>query len=381
MSRYDWIADRRDFESLVDELLDAEVYALDTEFHRERTYFPVLGLVQIATRERIALVDSLAVDLAPLAEIFEGDGLCVMHAASQDLEILELACGTIPRRLFDTQVGALFCGYRISSLGKLVEGFLGIRLDKSAQLTDWTRRPLPQPDCRYAASDVAHLLELCDVLQGELRARGRLQWAEEEIERLRTKERSSPDPETLWWKLRGKTKLSGRARGVAQELTIWREREAQRRNRPPRSVLSDMAVLALAQRPVKDAAQLRGIRGLDASRLRSKEDLLAAIERGRALPKNAVRVPPKKPADLPSVDGVISLCLAWLAQRALEEDLDVAVLGTREDVTQLVLGQPSRLCSGWRRELVGGELRSIIDGTAALRVTGTKLQLLDRNHL
>lgn len=381
MTRYDWIDDRNDFESLVSELLHADAYALDTEFHRERTYLPVLALVQIATPARIALVDPLAVDLTPLRRVFEADGVCVMHAASQDLEILELACGTIPRRLFDTQIAALFSGYRISSLAKLVEGFLGRRLDKSAQLSDWTRRPLPETDLEYAASDVAHLLELRDALREGLRRRSRLAWADEEIERLREKDRSPPDAQTLWWKLRGKAKLTGSARGIAQVLAIWREEEAKRLNRPPRSVLSDMALLALAQRPVKDAAQLRRIRGLDPSRIRRKDDLLAAVARGRALPRSAIRVPPKKPDDLPSVDGVIALCLTWLTQRAFEEELDPAVLGTREEVTQLVLGQPSRLSAGWRRELVGDELSSIIDGRAALVVAGTKLQLLDRNHL
>ena len=92
-------------------------------------------------------------------------------------------------------------------------------------------------------------------------------------------------------------------------------------------------------------------------------------------------MPPKKPANLPSVDGVISLCLAWLAQRASEEDLDITVLGTRDDVTNLVLGEASRLSSGWRNELVGRELRAIIEGTAALRVNGTKLELMDRAEL
>jgi len=375
---FDWITNQRDFDELVDELSDASAYALDTEFHRERTYLPQLAVVQLATLDRIALVDALAVDVRPLSRTFQTDAVCVMHAGSQDLEILELACGAVPARMFDTQIAALFCGYRTSSLGKLVEGFLGIQLDKSAQLTDWTRRPLPNDDLRYAASDVAHLLELRDALVGRLDERGRLQWAEEEIERFRSKDRSAPDPETLWWKLRGKTKLNGRARGVAQELAAWRDRVAQKENRPPRTVLSDMPLLALAQRPARNAEQLRGVRNLDLRRFKHTDQLLSAIDRGTKLPKSAVRLPPKKPENLPSVDGVIALCLAWLAQRAGVEGLDMSVLGTRDDVTSLVLHQPSRLSSGWRDGLVGRELRSIIDGTAVLGVSGTELELLDR---
>ena len=378
MPDFDWITNQAELDSLVDELSDTRAYALDTEFHRERTYLPQLAVVQLATRERIALVDALAVDVRPLSRVFQSNAVCVMHAGSQDLEILELVSGTVPQRMFDTQIAALFCGYRTSSLGRLVEGFLGIELDKSAQLSDWTRRPLPEADLRYAASDVAHLLELRDTLVGRLDDRGRLQWAEEEIERLRSKDRSAPDPATLWWKLRGKTKLNGRACGVAQELAAWRDQVAKKQNRPPRTVLSDMALLALAQRPARNTEQLRGVRNFDLGRFKHTDQLLSAIQRGTQLPKDEVRLPPKKPDNLPNVDGVIALCLAWLAQRAGEEDLDMSVLGTRDDVTSLVLHQPSRLANGWRDTLVGRELRSIIDGTAGLRVNGTALELLDR---
>ncbi len=376
MTDFDWITEQAEFDQLVDELSQTDAYALDTEFHRERTYLPHLALVQLATADRIALVDPLEIDVQTLGKAFQSEAVCVMHAGSQDLEILELECGAVPNRMFDTQIGALFCGYRTSSLGKLVEGFLGVQLDKSSQLSDWTRRPLPPDDLRYAASDVAHLLELRDALLDRLRDQGRVEWAEEEIERLRLKDRSPPEPETLWWKLRGKTKLGGRARGVAQELAAWREGVAKQKNRPPRTVLSDMALLALAQRPARNAEQLGGIRNFDIRRFKHRDELLRAIERGTRLPKHEVRVPPQKPENLPSVEGV--LCLAWLAQRAGREGLDMTVLGTRDDVTNLVLGQPSRLSKGWRDALVGRQLRAIIDGTAALRVDGTALELLDR---
>ncbi len=378
MNDFDWIDDQRDLEQLIEELQEAPAYALDTEFHRERTYVPQLALVQLATRQRVALVDALAVDLRALRPIFGGDATCVMHAGSQDLEILELRCEMVPRRIFDTQIAALFCGYRTSSLGRLVEGLLGVELDKSSQLTDWTRRPLPEAELRYAASDVAHLLDLRDALGERLEKRGRLDWAEEEIERLRTKDRTPAERETLWWKLRGKTKLSGRARGVAQELAVWRDQVAEQKNRPPRAVLSDMALLALAQRPARRPEQLRGVRGLDPRRLEHGGELLAAIDRGLNLPRERLRLPPKRPEVASHVDGAIALCLAWLAQRAADEELDPSVLGTRDDVTCLALGQPSRLSSGWRHALVGRQLDAILEGRAALRVQGSRLELLDR---
>lgn len=378
MPDFKWISDPVEFEELVDELARADAYALDTEFHRERTYLPELAVVQLATRERIALVDALAVDVGPLRRALESEALCIMHAGSQDLEILDLVCGTVPKRMFDTQVAALFCGYRTSSLGKLVEGFLGVQLDKSAQLSDWTRRPLPEADLRYAASDVAHLLDLRAALASRLEERERLQWAQEEIEEQRIKDRSSADPDTLWWKLRGKTKLGGKARGVAQELAKWRDETARKQNRPARTVLSDMALLALSQRPARTAEQLRAVRNFDSRRFKHTGELLAAIRRGSELAPSALRRPPQKPENMPSVEGVIALCLAWLSQRAAQEDLDTSVLGTRDDVTRLVLRQPSRLSSGWRDSLVGCDLRSIIEGMAALGVNGTELELVHR---
>lgn len=378
MTDFDWIDSRRDFLQLLAELSDSDTYALDTEFHRERTYWPQLGVVQIATRKRIALIDALAVDVKPLGQAFESKALCVMHAASQDLEILELVCGAVPSRVFDTQIAALFCGCGTISLAKLVEVFLKTRLDKSAQLTDWTRRPLLEADLDYAASDVSHLLDLRIALNERLEERGRLSWAEEEMERLRSKDRTLPDPETLWWKLRGKTKLNGKARGIAQELAAWRDQVARKENRPARAVLSDLAILALAQRPARNTAQLRSVRTLDLRRFRHSDELLAAIQRGIQLPSCAIRVPPVKPESLPSLDGVIAVCLAWLAQRAAQEGIDQSVLGTREDVTNLLLHRHSRLSAGWREALVGRELRAITEGAAVLRVRGTELELLDR---
>ncbi len=378
MPGFAWIAKQKDFDQLVDELVDAGAYALDTEFHRERTYVPRLALVQVATKNRIALVDPLAVDVAGMKRAFESSTTCTIHAGSQDLEILETVCGEVPQRIFDTQIAALFSGYRATSLAKLVDDLLEVQLDKSAQLTDWTRRPLPEAEQRYAASDVAHLLDLRDVLIARLEEEDRLSWAEEEFERLRQRDRSRPDPETLWWKLRGKSKLRGKARGVAQELASWREQVAERENRPPRTILSDMALLSLAHRPARDIRDLRGVRNLDPKRFKHTDDLLNAIGRGLELPAHQLRLPPRKPENLPQVDGVITLCLAWLSQRAREERIDMSVLGTRDDVTELVLKQRSRLNKGWRQTLVGHELESIIDGRAALCVNGTKLELLDR---
>ena len=232
---------------------------LDTEFHRERTYFPQLALVQLAWRGGIALVDPLAIDISPLARVLQGPGLAVVHAAEQDLEVLEHACGTVPARLFDTQVAAGFLGQVSPSLVNLVERVLGVRLLKGDQLTDWTRRPLSAGQLAYAAGDVAYLLELRERIGERLEEKGRMQWANEEFAILLSRDRSSTEPEQAWWRLPRSRQLRG-PRGVAQCVAAWRERRAQRMDLPVRFVLPDLAVLSISQHPTR-TPRISGGRG------------------------------------------------------------------------------------------------------------------------
>src|SRR5690242_5373324 len=170
-----WVDDASKLAALVEELADEPRYALDTEFHGERSYWPRLALIQIAWPNGLALVDPLAMDPAPLGEVLSGPGTMVAHAADQDLAILERACGAVPTTLFDTQVAAGFCGLGTPSLAATVEKLLGSRLAKGDRLTDWTRRPLRVEQHAYAAADVEHLLALHDELVRKLTATGRLQ--------------------------------------------------------------------------------------------------------------------------------------------------------------------------------------------------------------
>ena len=163
------IVDQARLEAIVPEMLDQPTYAVDTEFHRERTYYPRVALVQINWGTGMALIDPLAVSLEPLAAVLDGPGLAVMHASSQDLEVMTRACGTLPGRLFDTQIAAGFTGLRSPSLAALHDKLLGIRLPKGDRLTDWLRRPLTETQLEYAASDVSHLLEIHRLLDETVR--------------------------------------------------------------------------------------------------------------------------------------------------------------------------------------------------------------------
>lgn len=367
---YRWVDDEPSLTSVVEELATEPRFGIDTEFHRERTYYPHLALVQIAWRSGIALVDPLVVDVKPLAEILSGDGLAVLHACDQDLEVLEQTCGALPRRVFDTQLAAGFVGYSSPSLSTLVERLLGRRMTKGDRLTDWTRRPLTADQRAYAAGDVAHLLDLYAELSHRLAGMGRLDWALEECAGLLTKPRGRPEPEVTWWKLRDSRQLKGRARGVAQEVAAWRERVAAETDRPPRFVLPDLAILAMAQRPPRSPADLEEIRGLEGRAPRGEiaAEILSAVERGVALAEEDLRLPPSVRLDS-SLRVAASLASAWLSRRAAELRLDASLLGTRSDVEALLRRDPeARLASGWRRELAGSGLTDLVEGRAALAI-------------
>jgi ribonuclease D len=383
LTEHEWVDDQRRFEAVVAEVSQAEAYAVDTEFHRERTYYPHLALLQIGWPGGLVLVDPFAVDLAPLAGLLRGDGVAVLHAADQDLEVLDLACGAIPRKLFDTQLAAGFLGMSSPSLVNLVERLLGHRLPKGDRLTDWTRRPLTADQQTYAASDVAHLIELRDLITARLAERGRLAWAEQECEMLLLRSRAPQDPDTAWWRIKESRQLRGAARGIAQELAAWRERRARDLDIPPRFVLPDMALASIAQRPPKSAQELGQVRGLESRHVKGEigAGILEALERGRNLSASEVRLPPTDDLDRRLRPAVI-LVSAWIAQLADDLDIDAALLATRADLHSFLRGdEGARLALGWRHELVGTPVQHLVEGHAALAFDGRGGLLLEaRSH-
>ncbi len=374
-----WIDAPAQLAELVRTLADEPRYALDTEFHGERSYWPHLALIQIAWPTGIALVDPLTVDPAPLGEVLAGPGCMVAHAADQDLSILERACGSAPTTLFDTQVAAGFIGMGTPSLAATVEKLLGTRLTKGDRLTDWTRRPLRVEQRAYAAADVEYLLPLHDELVKALDEMGRLVWATDECEERRQRIRTRPDADTAWWRIKGARQLRGTGRGVAQKVAAWREHTAETLDVPARYVLSDLALAGVVQRPPLSREDLAGVRGID-GRLRdhTATELLDAINAGLELPASELRLPESDRIDR-SLAPAVTVLGAWLAQRASELDLDAALLATRAELTQMLQGRPSRLATGWRADLVGEPLQRLLNGEAALTLAdgGRRIELQD----
>lgn len=382
----EWIASAAEFARLCDDLHRAPAYALDTEFHRERTYYPRVALMQLAFDERVALVDTLDIDIAPMKPVLESGGVAVLHAAEQDLEILHTACGILPGDVFDTQIAAGFLGYSSPGLSALLARELDVTLPKGDRLTNWTKRPLTEAQLDYAAADVGHLLELRDRLAGQLEELGRVEWASSEcdelVERVRLRGDVDTSVDTAWWRLKEARRLKGVSRGVAQAVAAWRERQAMDRDVPVRFVLSDMAVTALAYRPPRRVADLRDVRGLDARFYRQPAagELLAVIEAGRELKPPELRVPSADVAD-PSMRATVTLVAAWISQRAKAVRLDPSIVASRSDIESLLAGRDTgRLVSGWRRDLVGEPVLKLVQGKASVALEQGDLVLEERSY-
>lgn len=365
---FTWVDSTSVFADIVKELLACDRYAIDTEFHRERTYFPALALVQLGWGDgNIALIDPLAVDLAPLKELFESDVKAVFHAAQQDLDVLTHAVGSIPRQLFDTQVAGGFVGYGTPSLASLVNSELKISLAKGDRLTDWLRRPLTDAQKRYAAIDVAYLIEIQDRLLVKLAETGRTEWVTAACEELRKKGQTPVRPEDAWLRLKDARGLNGKGRGVARAVSQWRERRAMELDVPVRQVLPDLAILGIAQRQPKNETELSQARGVDgrAQRGSTASEILAAVAEGLAGPVPEV---PSGGDDIErDLRPAVTLISAWVSQVAKSEGVDTAMLATRADLVALLSGDPTaRLASGWRAELLGDDIQALVSGNASL---------------
>ena len=374
-----WIASTVELAEYIDRLLADPRYAMDTEFHRERTYFPKLALVQLAGAGEIVLIDPLSCDLAPLRTLFASECLAVLHAAQQDLDVLTHAVGAVPLRMYDTQLAAGFLGYSTPSLVSLLQSELKVTAAKGDRLTDWLHRPLSDDQCEYAASDVAHLLALQDVLDEKLLADGRTEWAFDACRELLRKPVSGTDPDSAWTKLKDVRVLKPRARGVARALAAWRERRAMVIDAPVRQVLPDLAILGIAQKQPKTLTELAQARGVDDRHTRGVigTELLAAVAAGQNLDAN---LPPPDGEDLErSMRPAVALVSAWVSEVARQSHIDTALLATRSDLAAFLRGDTdARLASGWRHDLLGDGIRRLVGGKAALTFDGRgSLNLID----
>lgn len=369
--RSSWVDSDRAIRELTEELSDEPRFALDTEFHRERTYFPKLALIQIAWSNGSVIIDPLSCDVGPLTKLFTSEYEVILHAAQQDLDVLSHAVGAIPAKIYDTQIAAGFLGYSTPSLASLVNTELKVALPKGDRLTDWLRRPLTDAQKSYALSDVEHLLDLYERLNAQLESRSRLAWACDACEELRSRRVGPVDPADAWRKQKDVRSMRPRTRGVLAALAEWRERRAMEADIPPRQVLPDLALQGIAQREPSTVAELAQARGVDERHTRGAiaQEILRAVELGA---KNPMELAPSEGDEVDRhLRPAITLISAWVSEVARLEQIDAALLATRQDIVEFLRrdGQ-ARLADGWRRELLGSQLEALLSGRAGLSFDG-----------
>ena len=338
----------------------AQRLAIDTEFMRERTYFPQLCLVQVATETDCLLVDPLAgLDLAPLYAVLADPGkLKILHAARQDLEVLFLGGGEVPAPVFDTQLAAALLGFPPQvGYAELVARQLGHSIDKGQTRTDWSRRPLTPEQLAYAADDVHHLLALHAELDAALAARGRRDWAREETAGYANTALYRVEPAEAWRRLKGLARLSAPDQAAARALAEWRERRAIESDKPRGWILADEALYALATQAPASVGDLETIRALPPGLVRRRgEELLQLLATARAAAgPGAAAEPPRRPTPEETARAAKYMKIV----RAEAEALGIApeVLATRRDVEALAQGvRDNALLCGWRRTVIGEKL-------------------------
>jgi ribonuclease D len=364
--------------------MGASFVAVDTEFMRERTYWPILCLVQVAGPEEAVAIDALApgIDLAPLLALMADPGILkVFHAARQDIEIFFNLSGSVPIPLFDTQVAAMVCGFGdAASYETLVAKLAQATLDKSSRFTDWSRRPLTERQIRYALADVVHLRTVYEQLQQRLASNGREGWFAEEMAELSNSAIYRSDPSEAWRRFRLRGRVDPRFFGVLREVAAWRETAARQRNLPRGRIMRDEAVLEIASHIPKTIEALARTRSLGKGVAEGKlgNEILEAIRRGLA-DLSPLDPPPARADSPPGLGALIELLRVLLKQRCEEHQVAQKLLASAEDLEAIAADDeaPVRALSGWRREIFGGDALALKNGRLALTVRRNRIRLVE----
>jgi ribonuclease D len=377
--RYKDITTDEQLREYCSEIQGSRSIAFDTEFVSERTYRPVLCLVQVSADDSLAVIDAVAIkDLTPFWELVSsGDHETIVHAGRSEMEFCLDSVGCWPKNLFDVQIAAGLAGLEYpAAYSTLTSKLLGLRSPKGETRTNWQRRPLSSRQLEYALDDAEHLPTIRKTLHDKLEELGRLDWLAEEMASWQAEVDHSRSAER-WRRLSGSNKLEPRGLAIARELWKWREDEAARRNCPVRHVLRDDLIIELAKRKTDDPKHIRDVRGLDRGDLRRAMDKIAAsISVALELPEDQC---PKKhrrhrSAKMSVLGQVLFSALGGVCR---QQQMAPNLVGTPSDIRQLVAYSTGehhgrklpKLASGWREEFVGRLFKDLLSGKTVIRIT------------
>jgi ribonuclease D len=360
----------------------ADYCAIDTEFVREKTYYPVLALIQIATEQHMGCIDPLAFDdFEPFKKLLQKPDLIkVFHSSSQDLEILFQSYNQIPTPVFDTQLAAAVLGYNHQiSYADLVQNVTEVQLEKKYTRANWVHRPLTEGELDYAMDDVRYLMPVYRHLKSELEVKNRAAWIEKELQSMSAESTYQLDTTKLWKKLKGVQKLKGIQLQIASLLCQWREQLAQKKNLPKRWVIKDELIFDIARLKPDSASALATIRDANEKFVEQHaKTVLDIINKAQAIdasewPKN------DKIKALTSGQMSIGDCLMALCREIAEDNnIALATLATRKDIDALIINRKnSQLSQGWRFEMAGEKLLDFIHGQTGIAAGDSGIKLID----
>jgi len=357
--------------------LESEAFiTVDTEFMREKTYFPQLCLVQIAGSNEAAAIDPLAsdLDLTPLYTLLANEHvLKVFHACRQDIEIFYHHAGKVPSPIYDTQIAAMVCGYGESAgYESLVNKILHRSVDKSSRFTDWSKRPLTEKQLTYAMDDVLHLREIYAALQKRLTETGRAHWINEEMQPLLDPKTYDMDPNDAWRKIRLRQN-SPRYLAMAQAAARWRELTARERNVPRGRVMKDETLAEVAHTKPEDFVGLQAIRGFYPTMSATHyESLFAMLKEAETLPSSEWPRIPAKPAMPEGSEAIVDLLRLLLKACAAKHHVVPRLIADKDDLELLAIGTRENIhaLTGWRYEIFGEHALRLLSGNVAIKADG-----------
>ena len=361
--------------------------ALDTEFLREKTYYPKFCLLQIATPEWVACIDPIA--LPKLDDLFEAIYnpaiVKVFHSCRQDLEIFYQLTGKLPAPIFDTQVAAPLLGFQDNpGYAMLVSSLLSINLNKAHTRADWSKRPLTDAQIEYAADDVIYLCQVYQIMVQKLTALGRIDWLKHDFAELTNPALYTVAPEKAWFKIRGKNKLTGKQLSIIQTLAQWREKAAQSEDRPKSWLLRDELLFDLAKLQPETVEELTNVRGINERAVnrygRELCQLITSAKNRAPLPLHEKDRPAKKTQQQ---EAILDILTALVRIRAEENSLNPSILASRKDLEVLLFNDDDEcpLLHGWRFTMAGKELVGLLKGELLLGIESEKLAIIEREPL
>lgn len=363
-----------DLTQLCERLSNYKYVTIDTEFIREKTFWPQVCLIQIASTDEVACIDPLSkqIDLTPLFDLMQNKKIIkVFHAAHQDIEILYHLSHHVPYPIFDTQVAAMVCGFGESiSYQNIVHMLLGIDIDKSMRFTDWSKRPLNSKQISYAQTDVTHLRNVYEKLKATLEESGRLPWYEECILPFTSSETYDPNPYEYWKKIKINTQ-NPQILAALQEITALRENEARRLNRPRKYIMRDEVLAEISLNQPQTPEQLAELRGIPNGFEKSKmgKEILEKIN--EIINRDPSTYPiPAKHFELPRNAKNLSKMLKLLLMiKASEHKIAERLITNLDDLDLYAAGKVKNIAflSGWRYDIFGKYAEMLKNGKICLK--------------